>query len=354
MKGLERYFLGQFIRYFIVFTLGLTLFFSAIHFLDHVDGLLPHDPPLSMLAAYFLLVMPKFFLYLLPMSTLICSILTFALASKRKEVIAYKASGGDIRTLLIPFMITGVIISVIDLGFSEYITPLCSGKSNDIEYVIKEDRERVRLKQGNIWIRGKRGLIVHAKAYIPSERSLRKVVVFSLQGGRPGYIISAERAEWEGEKWSMERAKKYDFTNRRVIDLDTISVGGLSDPEVISKEISTPEEMGIVELLEYRRKLGVAGYRSVKLDVDIFSRMTYPLACLFMMFIGFSIALMSNLHSGVLGVAIGVAISLVYVFFHTFMISLGYAGVIIPAVSASVAPVVFTIVSVVLVKRIPR
>ncbi|MEE9524324.1 MAG: LptF/LptG family permease [Thermodesulfovibrionales bacterium] len=354
MKRLERYFLGQFIRYFMVFTIGLTFFFSAIDYLDHVGGLLPYDPRFFDLVIYYLLILPKYFLYLIPMSTLICSLLTFALASKRKEAIAYKASGGDVRKLLIPFLITGVIISLIDFGFNEYITPISTQKLKDLEYSLQEDKERLRLKQGNIWIRVRNGLIVHAETYIPSEKSLRKVVIFSLKKNRPEYMISARKAEWDGKDWTMKEARKYDFSDRLVVDLSMARIGGLSDPEVISQEISAPEEMGIVELLEYRKKLEDAGYKSIKLDVDIFSRMTYPLACLFMMLIGFSIALMSNLRSGILGVVIGIGISLVYSFLHSFMVSLGYAGVVMPAVAAGMAPTVFSILSVALVKRIPR
>lgn len=354
MNGLEKYFLKQFVRYFMVITTGLTMFFSAIHFLENVDSLLPHDPSLLKLVAYFLLILPKYFLYLLPMSTLICSILTFALASKRKEIIAYKASGGNIRKLLIPFAVTGVLISLVNFAFNEYITPLSTEKLKDLEYSVWKGNERLRLKQGNIWMRGERGLIIHADAYISSEKSLREVVIFILRESRPEYVISSNKAEWTGTGWSMKEARKYDFMNRKVTDVRDIQIGGLSDPEVISKEISTPEEMGMGELFEYRKKLRVAGYRSVRLDVDIFSRMTYPLACLFMMLIGFSVSLLGNVQSGILGVTLGVAISLVYGFFHSFMISLGYAGVMAPAVSVGVAPMIFTVLSGVLVQRIPR
>lgn len=354
MRRLERYFLGQFVIYFMLFTMGLTLFFSAIEYLDNVGRILPYDPSISDLVIYYLLIMPKYFLYLIPMSTLICVLLTFALASKRNETVAYKASGGDVRKLLIPFLIIGAIISLIDLGFNEYVTPGSTQKIKDLEYSLREDRERPALKQGNIWMRGKKGIIVHAETYIQSEKSLRSVVIFSLRKDRPQYMISAGQAQWDGTAWSAKKARKYDFSNRKVVDLPRAMIDGLSDPEVISREITAPEEMGIRELLQFREKLEEAGYKSIKLDVDIFSRMTYPLTCFFMMLIGCSLALMSNVRSGILGVVIGIGISLVYSFLHSLLVSFGYAGVVSPAVAAGVAPTVFSVLGVALIMRVPR
>jgi lipopolysaccharide export system permease protein len=354
VRRLDRYFLWQFIKYFTVFTIGLTFFFSAIDYLDQVGRILPYAPSIADLVIYFLLILPKYFLYLIPMSTLICVLLTFALASKRKETIAYKASGGDVRKLLVPFLIIGAIISLIDLGFNEYITPRSTQKIKDLEYSLREDRARPDLKQGNIWMRGKKGIVVHAETYIQSEKSLRNVVIFSLRKNRPQYMISAAKAQWDGKAWSVREARKYDFSKRKVVDLPRAMIEGLSDPEVISREITAPEEMGIRELLHYRKKLEEAGYRSIKLDVDIYSRMTYPLTCFFMMLIGCSLALMSNVRSGILGVVIGIGISLVYSFLHSLMVSFGYAGVVSPAVAAGVAPTVFSVLSGALVIRIPR
>ncbi len=335
-------------------TTGLSLFFSAIQLIDKLNELMPHHPGLLRLAAYSLLNMPMYFMYMLPMSALICTILTFAVASRRGEIIAFKAAGGDIRNLLVPFLVTGVILSMVNMALGEYVVPAFNKDANDLVYRIREDKTRIRLQQGNIWIRGKNGLILHADMFIPDRNMLKKVLVFKIIDNRPQYIISAKEAEWNKGKWVLKDVRWYDFVNRRVVDMSRTDVGGISEPEVFSGGVSKPDEMGIIELYNYRNRLDAAGYRSSKLDVDILSRFIYPFTCFFMVLTGFIIALMRGLRSGMLSVAVGVITSLLYWFIYTFMLSLGYSGVVPPPIAAGLVPMIFLIVSIAMIKKVPR
>ncbi len=354
MRVNEKYFLVQFLKYFAVLTLGMSFFFASIDFIDHIHLLLPHDPGILTLVSYYFLIVPKYIVYLLPMSTLICAILTISLASKRKEIIAIKALGGDIRRTLYPFLVLALFISLVDFGFGEYVVPDSNARMKDIEYRLSEDRKRVRLEQGNIWLKGRGDVILHADMYIQSRKELRNVNAFEVKDSRPVSVVEADVAVWADSVWSLLNARRYDFGARKITDADRVEIGNVSGPEVLERGVAAPEDMGIARLLEYRRNLIDSGYRNNKLDIDVFSRVTYPLACVFMMLIGLSISLTGGIQSGILGVAAGVIISLIYWFLYTFMLSLGYAGVIFPAMAVSIAPVIFTALSIVMVVRIPR
>jgi len=354
MNRFRRYFLKQFIAYFCVVTAGLSIFFAVIHLIDRLDELMPFGPGWRELVVFTFLAVPRYFLYLLPMSVLVCIILTFAIASKRGEVTAYKAVGGDIRGLLIYFAAVGLLVSVLHFVTGEYVVPETARRLNDLEYRIRQKRQRLRLKQGDIWIRGKGGRILHARTYIPAENVLSRVMLVIIMDGRPRAVISAKEAKWNGERWIFRSLRKYDFLNNRVTELDEMAVDGLSDPDVFSRGISTPDEMGILELVDYRNRLEESGFRNTKLDVDIFGRLTYPVTCFFMMLVGMSIALLGNLRSGVLGAGVGVLVSLFYWLLYTFMLSLGYAGVVPPAVSAGAVPLLFTAAGIALTYRVPR
>jgi lipopolysaccharide export system permease protein len=353
MPALHRYFLRQFVRYFVVLTMGLSIFFSVIHVIDQLDDLVPYHPSAAFMVFYFALVIPKYFLYLLPMATLLCTILTFAIASKKKEIIAYKASGGNIRNLLIPFIITGLLISIVDMASSEYAVPISNQTANDLIYSLKQDKKRLHLQQGDIWLRGHDGTILHADTYIPAGEFMKNVLFISVEQDRPSFAIFADEASWAQGEWILKSAKKYDFLNRRVLALKSVRISGFGDPDVLASGISTPEEMGIVALAEYRNRLEESGFKNKKLDVDILSRIIYPFTCLFMMMLGLSIALRSDVGSGLVGLATGVIVSLVYWFVYTFTLSLGFAGVIPPLASAGSAPLLFAGVSLYMIRKIP-
>jgi len=353
MQRLHSYFLKQFLVYFSIITIGLSLFFALLNLFEKLDSLMPYDPSLGTLALYSCLILPEYVLYILPMSVLLCIILTFTIATKRREITAYKASGGNIMKLTIPFLIAGVIISMVDMGLSEYIVPLSNRSANDLNYKIRVDRKRPTMKQGNIWVRGKHNSILHAKTYVPDENIIKDVVVFSMENGRATRMIMAGEAKWTGSAWSMIDATEIDLISGRTTLLGHTDATGFNDPEIFSRGVLKPEEMGLLEVLEFRNKLQESGYRNRKLDVEVASRIIYPLTCLFMMMLGMAITLRKDLGMGIVGVAVGIIISLVYWFIHTFMLSLGFAGVLPPMVAAGFTPLIFGVASAVLLRKIP-
>lgn len=353
LPRLHAYFLKQFVTYFLIVTAGLSTFFVLINLIDKLDSLMPYGPSPGDLALFSILILPEHILYLLPMSVLLCIILTFTIASRRREIIAYKASGGDIMKLIVPFIIAGIILSVIDLALSEYIVPMTNKSSNDLIFKIREDKKRPSLQQGNIWVRGKDGNILHAETYIPEQNVLRNVILFSSEGARPTRMITADEAVWTGSAWSMKKAKSYDLISGQISILDHLDATGFTDPDVFSEGVLQPEEMGLVAVLRFRQKLEEAGYRNRKLDVEIMARIIYPLTCLFMLMLGMAISLRKDLGRGIIGVAVGIIISLVYWFVHTFMLSLGFAGVLPPVVAAGFTPLTFGTVSALLLRKIP-
>lgn len=352
LMTLQRYFLLQFIRFFGILTTGLALFFSAVHMIDKIDEIMPYHPSPADIGSYFLFILPKYFLYLLPMSTLLCIILTFSIAARRKEVIAYKASGGNIRELLAPFLVTGLLISLADIALSEYAVPRTNESAHDLLYRLREEKKRPHLKQGDIWLKGRQG-IIHAETYIPSENTLKNVELFTIAGSRPSSFLIADEAVWEEGTWIFRNARQYDFFNHRVADLENVGIPGFADPEIFASGILTPEEMGIVDLVHYKRRLAASGYRNKKLDVDILSRMFYPFTCLFMLMLGLSISLRKEVGSGIIGVTIGIIISLAYWFIYSFLLSLGFTGVLPPVLSAGTAPLMFGIAGAVMMRKIP-
>ena len=99
MKIIHRLYLADFLKLLLLIACGLSLLASLIDLIGNIGEFLPSKPSLGSLVFYALLTFPKFFLYLLPMSVLICSLFTFSQAARRKEIIAIKAAGGRLRSL---------------------------------------------------------------------------------------------------------------------------------------------------------------------------------------------------------------------------------------------------------------
>jgi lipopolysaccharide export system permease protein len=102
------------------------------------------------------------------------------------------------------------------------------------------------------------------------------------------------------------------------------------------------------------QKLKNAGFRNIKLAVDINSKVSFPLITIFMMLLGISLALRMGGSGGFLSAGLGLLISLVYGFSYTFFLSMGYAGILHPLLAAWIMPGAFILLSVYLFLTIPE
>ena len=99
MKTVQRLYLKDFLVLLGILALGLSAIFSLLDLTSNVDSFMRGKPSVAELLSYAALNVPKYFLYLLPMSVLIGGLFTFSQAHKRGEITAIKAAGGRLRTL---------------------------------------------------------------------------------------------------------------------------------------------------------------------------------------------------------------------------------------------------------------
>jgi lipopolysaccharide export system permease protein len=112
--------------------------------------------------------------------------------------------------------------------------------------------------------------------------------------------------------------------------------------------------MGIAELYQYNERLKSAGFRNIKLSVDLYSKISFPLVSLFMMLLGISLSLRLSLGGGLFSAGLGLFISLIYWLGYTFALSMGYAGVIPALLAAWAMPALFGALSTYFFIQIPE
>jgi lipopolysaccharide export LptBFGC system permease protein LptF len=90
-------------------ALGLALIFSLLDLVDKIDEFMPGKPSIGKLLLYAMLNLPKYLYYLLPTALLVCCLFIFSQASRSKELVTVKATGGRIKNLFYPFVILGFL-----------------------------------------------------------------------------------------------------------------------------------------------------------------------------------------------------------------------------------------------------
>jgi len=372
---IRKYYLREFFKLFSIIALGLGLISSLMELVDKIEGFMQQNPSVIVLMRYSALNVPRYLVYLMPVSALISGLFVFGQAGKRKETVAIKAAGGSMKGLLVPFVITGVCLCIAGLLLSEVVAPDFMKRANRIRDSLTKKENALTVKEGVAWLRAKE-YVVRIGLFLPDKGIIRDISLMKVQDDMLTERIEAESGEWlpvweEGTSkngptmrnprpprgsgaWMLKGVTVYDIKSGSVTRLGELRSGVVDSPEILGKGTQKPEEMNARELLTYSRRLKEAGIRNTKLLVDINARFSYPLINLIMLVVGISLATGREIRSGLITTAIGLSISLVYWLAYTAALSLGYAGILPPVIAAWLVPLAFGAVSVYLFTTIPE
>lgn len=373
MLIIQRLYIKEFINVLAVISIGLSLVFGIIGLIDKIDNFIPYNPQISLLIMYFLFSIPRYLLYLLPMAMLLSTLFVFSMAVKRKEIIAIKAAAGKMKSLLSPFMLIGVLLVLFGFVLGEIIVPVSAKENRDITNRIIRKQKSSFFKEGVLYLKGKDGAVIRIGLYVPEENLSKEISIYKIGSDSIEERIDAAEALWQNNRWKLKGVKILNFKVGNMEALKEMDYEGISSLDVFQSEALKIEEMTIIELIKYYKRLKEAGFKNIKLLVDINSRLSYPLINLFMLLLGISLSLghdfsenrlfkimtpqkikESNIGGGIIAGGLGLLISMIYWLGYSFCLSLGYAGAIPPIIAPWIMPVIFGAISFHLFNLIPE
>ena len=338
MNRVQRLYIKDVTVLFLSLTLSLSALFSVISLIEKLDELTEMKVKGGGLFLYALLRIPEFIRYLFPMCLLLSVIFILSLASRRNELIVLKSAGQSMRRFFLPFLVLGLVAVLLNFLVAEFLTPISLGMLRSRVLSHKKEGSFKSGKNG-LWLRGRDDSVIHARVFFPEVNALRDVSVFYLKDGRLRERIEAKKGKWAGDTLRLKTVWIYHFRPDKTEFRDSYEIHNALSREVMDFERKRLTEMGVDGLMRYDKLLKDSGFRNIKLEVDINSRLAYPLTNLFMLFVGIAISLKSRKGRGILSAGAGVLVSLAYWFLFSFMLSLGYAGVLNPIVSGWIIPV---------------
>lgn len=360
MLIIQRHYLKEFFKVLTLIAAGLALIFSLLDLIDKIDDFLPYKPSIKSLMLYVVFNFPRYLLYLFPMAILLCSLFVISQAKRREEITAIKAAGGRLRTLFMPFISGGIVLSLFGFILGEMIVPEFSKRAFELKSSIMKkgkNGKNFSFKEGTMWLRAADGSIVKIGLYMPDERIARDISIFKLGRERIRERIEVEEARWidvkgSDGKWVLENVTVYDMEQSSIKNHKSLDYPFIGPPSVFAEEIRKPEDMGIKELLRYTKRLEEAGFKNLKLLVDLNSKISYPVVNFFMVLLGISLPMRGKAGGGLATTAIGIFISLIYWVSHAMSLSMGYAGIVPPIVAAWFVPLVFAVIAVKFFRKI--
>jgi lipopolysaccharide export system permease protein len=274
--------------------------------------------------------------YILPFSICVGIIATQAQFSRHVETIAMQSCSVSFLELSLPYIFVGVAATFIMSLLSFSIYPISQQHADKIEdiYIKKHDIT------GSFSVNGGRFKVGNDIYYVEHldiiKGIMRKVSCYRTKSGKLYAILRADYATWDGRQWNTNKLDTVGMSTAGISFVQSVSPLPLKqEPSDLVMAQPDPEVLSLVQLKEYRAHLKEDGIKSVSLETQFHSRISFTMAPLIMTMLVLPFGLRFPRAGGIArGISIGIILGLFYWAVHSAMTNAGISGYINPVMAA--------------------
>lgn len=344
---LERYIYKELIGPLLFSVAAFTLIMVAGDLLFQLARMLVDgEVSVGTALAVFVLGLPRVMVLVLPMSTLLGTLLCYSRLSAGSEVVAMRAAGMSLQRVMAPAVVLAIMVSVVTVALNETVVPVANRRSEQIMWEI--GRRASPFVQRNTVIKefedGALARLIYADSYDAREKSFREVTVQEFERGRLARITEAARARWEETRWWFEDGVVY-----TVLDGDRVASVRFSRqeariahrPSQVARGALTPKEMSARELADYIRDLAGQGVKVTRLLVELYLKLAIPFASLVFGLVGAPLGIRAHRASTSLGFGMSILIIFVYYVIMSLSCAVAERGSVPPVLGAWFSNILF-------------
>ena len=366
MRILDKYIIKNFLASFLYCLILFIFLYIIIDLFGHLDEILKHRTPISILQQYYLSMVPFIILHTAPIAALISTIYTMGTMNKHDEITAMRAAGINIFRILSPFIFIGLVISIIVFLISEKLLPFSIKTATSIKenYIEKEseesDKTKARATIDAIALYGKNDRLIFIESYDTHNKIATGITI--LQQDKDGNVrkkLNATEGKWTGESWGFSDVLIYK------LDENGAMIGNPFFYKEMDIDIETPKEliskgayyefMDFKNLSSYIRNFANTSPRIInRLKVDLHQKISFPFTSLIIILISSSFAMKIKRRgksAAIMGIGMSMVIGFVYYVLMATFIALGKGGLLPPVLSAHLANIIFGTIGIVLVRN---
>jgi lipopolysaccharide export system permease protein len=322
------------------------IIFSTIEFFERMDVFTASFYKLAFGVLYLSLKIPYYFNLILPLTFLISILILIILMIRSNEVLIIRTAGISTLTFMKPILCLSLVLVVLSFVLSEWTIPFTSTAADYVYQVkIKQEQSFVYFKNDKIWF--KRGnTVANIDFYDARKDMIKGLTLLELT---PGYAITkridAREGVWTQGEWVFSDVIERSFANDGIASKELYKElkGIIKEPPSVFKIVEkNPEEMSYKELQRYINRLKRNGHDIRRYLVDLHSKIAFPFINLVMVLAGFSVGLRYSKTKHISkGVFTGILVGILYWFFHTISLALGYKEIFPPLFAAWLSNLLF-------------
>jgi len=337
MKIIRNYILRECLIPFLLALAILTCVFLLGNLIQLANLVANKGVALSTIGKVFLLYIPVLLGYTVPIACLISVIIAFSRLSSDNEIIALRASGVHLMTLLRPLLIVGVILSLGSIILNERIIPYAHYKQ---QLLLKNlgAKNPTALLDAGIFIHAFDGQILFIHRI--EDNKMYNITIYQPQPDKPTRTIIAKRGEFTPVPGKQQiKLKLIDGT----ADEPNLADGGsfykvnfnnyfmTLDFSGGNKKIEKkPKSMSLKELRTKIRELEPLFIATTPFETEFWRKITWSFSPLIFIAIGFPLAVITNKREKSANVVLAIICAVIYYLLSLGCQALASEGLVIP------------------------
>lgn len=369
MKLIDKYVIKQFLSTFIFVVLLLLAVITVIDLTEKADKYNDANLPASKIIGYYLDFMPWVGGFITPIIVFISAVFITSRMANRTEIIAMLSSGMSFRRILLPYFIGAFIIASTSFWLNGWIIPN-SNKSRlafELEYLKKKTNSNFR----NIHIQVAPNTFLYLQNYNNNNDKGYNFTLEKFKRNRLIEKLSAQRIIWDTtkNKWRLEEWKHvkvnmiFEKVSRDTSAIPTtITTSGATmdtsliiHPKEFENNYRKYDGLTLTELNQYIKTLRARGSSGIEeYEVEKYTRYASPFTIFILTFMGVIVSSKKSRGGTGFQIAVGFALSFVFILFFTMFRSFAESGAFPPQISVWIPSIIFGIISGFMYRNVPR
>ena len=361
---LDLYVSRQYLSIFLLSFGALIGIFYISTLIDLADKLFGGVAPLGLLLRYFYFATPQFVYYIIPMATLLATLVTIGLLTKNSELIVMRACGISLYRSALPLLLFAILFSGALFELQEQVLPDSNREAARLNGIIRGYPTQTFGVLNRQWIMGRSGDIYRYEFFDPRVNQFSKLSMFhlnestwkldSLIYAKDAALVKHEGADGQPVlMWMARNGWTREFTTakptrRRSAERPAVTYTpfaeraiSLEPPAYFKTDEPEADRMTYGELKRYIGELQASGYHVVPYMVQLQRKVAFPFVTLIMTLLAVPFAVTTGRSGAIYGVGAGIVLALVYWTALSIFGALGAGGWISPVLGAWAPNILF-------------
>lgn len=325
MKTLRRYLIREIVLATALVMAAVLMLFAFFDLVEEIKDLGRGGYQMRHVVRHVLLSVPAHVYEVFPIAALIGTLFALAQLVASSEYTVMRTSGVSLAGVIGVILTAGLMLGAVTFVFGEYVGPASEQiaqqlRSRAISGIIAQEF------RSGLWLKDDKTVLNVRE--VTAEGQLRSVRIYEFdEKSRLVSVTAAQSGVYQGaRRWLLSGVEKTTFTEVRteVTKAAAEEWHSVLEPRLLNVLMIQPEQMSAASLRSFAQHLRDNRQKSLRYEIAMWSKITYPLAVCAMMVLALPFAYFQRRQGGVGGrIFAGIMLGLLFYFVNQLSAYLG-------------------------------